>query len=142
VTVRFQVDGKPQAWQRARMQRTGRRCRLCKQPVGAVRGFTAPETRAYEQHIALMANRAMRKAGVPLDVDEPLVLRVKFTLPRIKKPTWSVPARRPDLDNYLKGVLDGLEKGRVFKDDARIVDLRATKVYGDNPSTLIELWRY
>ena len=36
---------------------------------------------------------------------------------------------RPDIDNYIKFVMDALGKGRFFKDDSQIVMLEAYKMY-------------
>ncbi|KKK56213.1 hypothetical protein LCGC14_3066770, partial [marine sediment metagenome] len=43
----------------------------------------------------------------------------------------------PDLDNYLKLLLDALNKF-AFPDDGQIVQLHADKVYGETP--MIEVW--
>ena len=42
------------------------------------------------------------------------------------------PTVKPDLDNYIKSALDGLN-GVLWTDDARIVDLHAHKYYSDRP---------
>lgn len=36
--------------------------------------------------------------------------------------------RKRDLDNVLKAILDALEKGGAFRDDAQVVDLHALKL--------------
>lgn len=47
-----------------------------------------------------------------------------------------VPVTRPDLDNYVKLLQDGMN-GIIYKDDNLIVDLIARKRYSDNPGTTI-----
>lgn len=42
------------------------------------------------------------------------------------------PTVKPDLDNYIKSALDGLN-GILWTDDVRIVDLHAHKYYSDRP---------
>jgi len=42
------------------------------------------------------------------------------------------PTKRPDLDNIIKGILDGLN-GQAYKDDSQIVQLTAAKYYSDMP---------
>jgi len=42
------------------------------------------------------------------------------------------PTKRPDLDNIIKGVLDGLN-GQAYKDDSQVVELTASKYYSDMP---------
>ena len=52
-----------------------------------------------------------------------------------------LPAKRPDLDNYVKMVLDACESV-VYIDDKQVVRLRASKVYGETPGievTFIEI---
>lgn len=43
-----------------------------------------------------------------------------------------LPIKRPDLDNYIKTALDGCSV--LWKDDAQVVEIRATKRYGWNES--------
>ncbi|MGH7921890.1 MAG: RusA family crossover junction endodeoxyribonuclease, partial [Candidatus Dormibacteraceae bacterium] len=40
------------------------------------------------------------------------------------------PTKRPDIDNYAKNVLEGLD-GVAYRDDAQIVDLRVRKRYSE-----------
>jgi Holliday junction resolvase RusA-like endonuclease len=47
-----------------------------------------------------------------------------------------LPTGRPDVDNVAKLVLDALN-GVFWRDDAQIVDLAATKVYGQAPGLQI-----
>lgn len=46
------------------------------------------------------------------------------------------PVSRPDLDNYVKQVFDGLN-GLLWEDDSQIVKLEATKVYSETPCLYI-----
>lgn len=48
------------------------------------------------------------------------------------------PIVKPDVDNYIKSTLDGLN-GILWRDDAQIVDLIAHKYYADQPRIEIEL---
>jgi len=90
-----------------------------------------------ENWVATVAAVALQHCRQPLE--GPIVLKLTFVRPKPKslpsRPTkadpWPwVPWRRPDLDNLTKAVLDGLQ-GRVFSDDAQIVDLIVRKRYGD-----------
>lgn len=49
-----------------------------------------------------------------------------------------LPVTRPDLDNYLKGILDALNK-TVYKDDNQITAIHAYKFYSVNPRIEIEI---
>ena len=42
------------------------------------------------------------------------------------------PISRPDLDNYIKSVLDAINT-IVVRDDAQITELRARKCFGEQP---------
>ena len=43
---------------------------------------------------------------------------------------------KPDLDNFIKFVLDALE-GTFFTNDSRIVAINAIKVFTENPKTIV-----
>jgi Holliday junction resolvase RusA-like endonuclease len=45
---------------------------------------------------------------------------------------------RPDLDNYLKFILDTMQNtGVIFQDDGQIAEIYSKKVVSDNPRTYI-----
>lgn len=50
----------------------------------------------------------------------------------------SLPIVKPDIDNYVKAILDALN-GLAFKDDSQIAVLYARKIYSDMPRTEIEI---
>jgi crossover junction endodeoxyribonuclease RusA len=64
----------------------------------------------------------------------PIAVVCEFT---IKKPasapkrrvTW--PATRPDLDKYLRGVLDALSAAGVYRDDGQVVNIQTSKTFPD-----------
>ena len=109
--------------------------------------YTPATTRAYEQAVKMAAWAAMAKAP-PLE--GAVSARVVVTLPVPE--SWSRakradalagrvrPASRPDLDNYVKAVLDGCN-GAVWRDDSQIVSLSAEKRYGSEPSAMVEVER-
>ncbi|HRF69960.1 MAG TPA: RusA family crossover junction endodeoxyribonuclease [Candidatus Pelethenecus sp.] len=49
------------------------------------------------------------------------------------------PITKPDLDNCIKSILDGLN-GVAFHDDSQIVHLTCDKYYGEEPRVEIEIW--
>ncbi|OES46197.1 hypothetical protein BA724_16375 [Domibacillus iocasae] len=42
------------------------------------------------------------------------------------------PVTKPDVDNYVKGIKDALNKV-IWKDDSQVVDLNVSKFYSESP---------
>ena len=42
------------------------------------------------------------------------------------------PTKKPDIDNVIKAILDGLNEV-AYKDDAQVVNVSASKYYSDEP---------
>lgn len=97
--------------------------------------YTPARTKAYEDMVGRLASVEMRGREYltgPLHLD----VRSHFAMPK----GWSEekrsnallghyrPTGRPDLDNIIKGISDGLQ-GIVFHDDAAIVSATCSKVY-------------
>lgn len=106
-------------------------------------GITPIRTRQYEA----MLRSEWQKAGGEL-FEEPVSVSVQFYLPT---PTsWSKakkeraergivrPTVRPDIDNLVKIILDGLN-GVAFKDDKQVIELMAVKFYSAEPRTVIRV---
>lgn len=72
--------------------------------------------------------------------DGPLWLFLHFKLPRPKSLSKKVHhhTKKPDLDNLVKGVKDGL-KGICYADDSQVVRLAATKEYGEQPCVIVKI---
>lgn len=68
-------------------------------------------------------------------IDQPVIVRADFFLPKPKRPRWLVPATALDTDKLQRALGDGLEKGGVLKNDARIVTWVATKHYATDGRT-------
>jgi Holliday junction resolvase RusA-like endonuclease len=66
-----------------------------------------------------------------------------FTVPksRAKKKTQAQQYKdtRPDIDNLIKAVLDGLNMAGIWRDDAQIAILRASKTWSDSPRTVVTI---
>ena len=91
----------------------------------------------WRRNIALMCRQAMTAQGqAPLA--GPLLVTVTFT---VRKPegapkrrrTW--PDVRPDVDKYLRALLDGMTDGGVYQDDGQVVAVLCAKCYPGEPST-------
>lgn len=48
------------------------------------------------------------------------------------------PVKKPDIDNVIKSVLDGLQ-GAAFGDDASVVSVMSYKVYSEDPHILVTI---
>jgi Holliday junction resolvase RusA-like endonuclease len=127
--VTFAVQGVPVAKARPRVLRSGQ-------------AYTPAKSVAYERQVQLAATLAMRGHARLIGAVQ-ATLRFDLPIPG----SWSarkraaaitgeiVPTGKPDLDNLLKSVLDGI-RTIVIGDDAVIVDVRATKRYGAAPLTV------
>lgn len=79
-------------------------------------------------------------------IEGPIHLRAYFYLPIPKSFSKKkinlainqsiVPTTRPDLDNYIKNILDACNK-IIWRDDSQIVALHSSKYYSDVPRTEI-----
>jgi len=61
---------------------------------------------------------------------------------RVKKPKTvkrAYPTVAPDLDKYIRSVLDSLT-GIGYIDDSQVIDIKAQKVYSDTPGADIKLF--
>jgi Holliday junction resolvase RusA-like endonuclease len=127
------VSGEPVAKGRARMTRKGF-------------AYTPAATRKYEAHARLAAQLAM-DGRPPLDMPVRIELLVELPVPA----SWSKrkaesaiagsvrPTSRPDVDNYVKSILDAINT-IVVADDAQVVDLRAVKKFGITPKMVATIF--
>jgi Holliday junction resolvase RusA-like endonuclease len=101
--------------------------------------YTPVETRNYETTVGLLAQSEMRGRTMmegPVHLD----LRAVFQMPKRWSPAMRAkaitggirPLGKPDTDNLIKALADGMN-GIVYRDDAQIVSVTATKVYGSEP---------
>lgn len=49
------------------------------------------------------------------------------------------PCKKPDLDNVIKSILDGLN-GVAYEDDKQVIELHSEKYYGTTPRVEVNLW--
>lgn len=121
--VMFKIEGEPVAKGRPRFTRQGR-------------AYTPKKTNDYESEVFKCASHAMGSSE-PLETPVAVYIHVTFAIPQSysKKRTEACLTgsekhiKRPDLDNCVKAVTDGMN-GVVYKDDSQITSIHATKVYG------------
>lgn len=126
-TLTFIVPGEPRGKGRPRFVST---------PSGG-RAFTDQQTVSYERMIAWCAKQA---GAVP--VETPVRMRV---LAYLQIPTSAskkrqeamasgveLPAKKPDADNLIKALMDGLN-GVAFRDDVQVCELTFSKFWSREP---------
>lgn len=126
ISIMFTVYGHPVAKGRPRFSTKG------KFPVA----YTPEKTKTYETEVGMMAKAAMG-ASKALEGALEAFIYVTFPVPPSysKKRTEAClndvekHTKRPDLDNVVKAVIDGMDK-IVFGNDSQITSIYATKVYG------------
>ena len=127
--LEFTVPGEPRGKGRPRATATGK----------GIRMYTDKQTASYENLIAMAASAAMGAADLLAPLETPVVVTIgaAMTIPasasakkRAAMADGSIrPTKRPDLDQFVKAALDGMN-GVVYRDDSQVVTLRAFKVYG------------
>lgn len=128
-THTFTITGKPFAKQRARA--TSR--------TGHARMYTPAETVSFERKVGIIAAQQIK---TPLVGPVRLTLWATFIPPQSwsKKKTEALLHRphtqKPDLDNCLKAVSDGLNR-IAFADDGQIFEINARKVWGLVEQTVV-----
>ena len=133
--IEFFVPGAPVGKGRPRAARRG---------TGVVM-FTPEKTAGYEALVAATASNAMRAEAAPLFTG-PLEAALEMRIPI--PASWSkahkaaalagteLPTSKPDIDNVAKAILDACN-GVVFRDDAQVVMLVATKAFSDEPGVRV-----
>ena len=119
------IPGEPQGKGRGRAVRVG----------AGVRVVTPKPTRSYEATVAQVAGWARKNA--PWPVPGPLLVDIEavhrrpggaFRQADPDGRMWR--PRKPDIDNVIKAILDGLGQAGVWQDDGQVVELRARQVDG------------
>lgn len=105
--------------------------------------YTPKKTLDFEGLVRMHSQKAM---GPTEPLETPVWVALYFRLPipasyskKRKEACLSgseKPIKRPDLDNLIKSVLDGMN-GVVFKDDSQITVMHCTKVYSNVPGVNI-----
>lgn len=126
----FVVDGKPQGKQRPRFSRISKTV------------YTPTKTAKYEKQIAKAYTDSGSKC-IPADCYVSVTVHAFFPIPKSysKKKRqecleWTRrPAKKPDMDNIIKAVLDALN-GVAYVDDKQVVEVIGRKYYEDGDGYL------
>ena len=123
------IPGKPRGKGRPRFSRaTGRT-------------YTDDATAVYEN---LVKTIWMTVVGKRLDGELSVGIEAHYAIPTSKPKKMQAamrdgsvrPTTKPDIDNVIKAVLDGLN-GVAYADDAQVVELSASKCYSDDPRVVV-----
>lgn len=106
--------------------------------------YTTPKTRAYENIVKSTAiDNRVPCVTTALRVELVIYKSIPKSFSKKKRELANegkiYPVVKPDIDNYVKAVLDGLN-GVLFVDDKQIVDFRAIKRYSDSPRVEVTAW--
>ena len=124
----FDIDIPPVAKGRPRFSNAG----------SYVKTYTPQKTKDHEELVGILTKQSWRKDPIK----GPVALTLTFYRPIPK--SWSKrrklaaengeerPVTKPDLDNYIKSCIDGMN-GILFKDDSQIVCIHAHKRYSFEP---------
>jgi Holliday junction resolvase RusA-like endonuclease len=126
--IQFIVYGEPVAQGRPRASTRG----------GFVKMYDPKKSRDFKQYVRLAASQYAPEALL----EGPLQLEVKVYKPSLKSFSRKKklqaeqgilrPTSKPDVDNYVKGIKDALNKV-IWKDDSQIVSLQVSKWYSEKP---------
>ena len=124
-TITFSVPGPPKGQGRPRFARIG----------AFVRTYDRAESRDWKSKVALFAKAAgVRLIGGPVAISAVAFLARPKRLMRKRDEDGAITATsKPDVDNILKAVQDGLT-GIAYADDAQIVEATILKMYHAKPS--------
>lgn len=113
--MKFKVMGQPVPKSRPRFTKNGH-------------AYTPKSTADYEKDVCTAYQTT---ANGYTFTDKPLSIHIIAHLKRAKSNKKEFATSRPDIDNIVKSILDGLN-GTAFKDDSQIVNINARKLYCNN----------
>ncbi|ELK47205.1 RusA family crossover junction endodeoxyribonuclease [Halobacillus sp. BAB-2008] len=133
--IQFTVLGEPVAQGRPRAG---------KSKNGKTVLYDPPKSKGFKQYVGLVASQ-----HAPSELLEgPLSVKVKVYKPSLKssskKRTAEAeaglfrPVTKPDVDNYVKGIKDALNKV-IWNDDSQVVELTVSKWYSAKPRVEVQI---
>jgi Holliday junction resolvase RusA-like endonuclease len=106
------------------------------------RAYTPASTLQYERLVAAAAREVIAQPiAVNVQVDIIAVYRIPKSWPKgqqAQAQRGDIMPTRPDIDNVIKIILDGLN-GAAYVDDEQVHMISAEKTYGDDPRVEIKL---
>ncbi len=110
--------------------------------------YTDSETKAYEDKIAACYKKEAQGFRFPETAFLTVTIHAYLPIPKSTSKSKAaameageiLPSRKPDIDNIIKVVLDGLN-GVAYEDDARVVRVISSKQYGPEPCVMVCIWK-
>ena len=110
--------------------------------------YDPPKSKKFKTELRQLAEVEYAEKPYHAEQHKPIVIELKLYIPMLKsfskikrlKATDGIlrPTTKPDIDNYIKGILDSLN-GLFWHDDGQIVEIHAGKYYSDNPRIEMEI---
>jgi len=105
---------------------------------GHARAYTPARTRMAENHIRSQIVSQLPEGFKPFDCPLNMFINIFKTKPKSTPKKIMLPSKKPDLDNYIKTVMDAMNTV-VFVDDALVCGIVATKNFSDSARIEIEV---
>lgn len=133
--IRFEILGEPRGKGRPRFRNLGK----------FVQTYTDDKTVAYENLVRLSYQNMCTESymdGQALFAKIFILQAIPKSVSKKKEKEMIMdvirPVKKPDIDNILKSIFDGLN-GVAFKDDTQIVELNVSKHYSNEPMVLVKI---
>lgn len=135
-TISFEIMGDPVAQGRPRAGKTF---------AGKTVLYDPAKSREFKQYVKLIASQhqpqELISGPIYLSVDVYRPIPKKYqTKPKLEliEKGLLLPTTKPDVDNYVKGVKDGLSK-IIWQDDSQVVSLNVRKFYSMTPKVFVNI---
>lgn len=97
--------------------------------------YTPSKTRQYEEFIGI---EYKRQGGKKFIKETPIKADIEFYFKGIKRKQGKPKMTKPDIDNLVKAILDGLN-GIAYYDDLQVTSINASKYWADKDYIKLKL---
>ena len=134
MNILFEIPGNIQPQERPKFSTFG----------GHVRAIDPIKSRDFKQFVKMVA--AEHAPAALIETEIRLYVDIYRPIPKSlskKKRAEAIagqfrPTKKPDLDNLVKGIKDGMSKV-IWHDDAQIVEMNVRKFYSENPRAVVKV---
>lgn len=134
MNILFEIQGNIQPQERPKFSTFG----------GHVRAIDPIKSRDFKQFVKMVA--AEHAPAALIETEIRLFVDIYRPIPKSlskKKRAEAIagqlrPTKKPDLDNLVKGIKDGMSKV-IWNDDAQIVEMIVRKFYSENPRAVVKV---